>query len=425
MLPAPAMKHYHRSVSVLALLAPFAAGCGGADVSTPPVTAQAQIDVNAQVPPPPQVDATAAADTTGAADASGDAYDDNDPAALNDFHPALDSHGQWVDDPTYGTVWVPAAAEVGPDFTPYQTAGHWAYDGNDYVWVSDYDWGWAPFHYGRWVYADRGWAWIPGREYRGAWVNWGADDGYGYVGWYPMGPTFLWRGGVAVSYVVQRRPALDLRRTWGRLLGERGRARRSRRRGRRDRRTRPRGGLRRGRRACGRSPAGEARLLGQPGSARLRSGGGVSLEGAAVQPSVHGGGPGGASGDASRDGHPRRGDAGARGDHRHLGVDGRRRCSGDPAHDDAVERLERAPGRSRILSTRPGRSRRSRPPRSSRPNSRPSRRSRFPSKSRSITARAAARERAAASTSRRPPARIYGRSVTGGANVSNAVGVQP
>ncbi len=129
-----------------------------------------------------------------------DSYDDKDPSALSDFHPPLDPYGTWADDPTYGTVWVPSASAVGADFTPYVSAGHWAYD-NDYVWVSDYPWGWAPFHYGRWVSIEgRGWAWIPGREYRGAWVNWSVDDGYSYLGWAPMGPDFVWFGGVAVGY---------------------------------------------------------------------------------------------------------------------------------------------------------------------------------------------------------------------------------
>lgn len=165
-------------------------------------------------PPPPGTDGTASGDDSnaggnGAMYASGeyaigenyDAYDDNDPSALTDFHQALDSHGAWADDPTYGTVWVPDAATVGADFVPYSSAGHWVIgDDDQYVWVSDYDWGWAPFHYGRWVYIDgRGWAWIPGRAYRGAWVDWGWDDGYAYVGWYPMAPAFFWFGGVAVA----------------------------------------------------------------------------------------------------------------------------------------------------------------------------------------------------------------------------------
>jgi hypothetical protein len=129
-----------------------------------------------------------------------DSYDDNDPAALSDFRQTVDPYGTWADDPTYGTVWTPSQSAVGQDFTPYATAGHWVYD-DDYTWVSDYDWGWAPFHYGRWVLIDgRGWSWIPGRVYRGAWVGWGVDDGYGYVGWYPLAPPFLWFGGVAVGY---------------------------------------------------------------------------------------------------------------------------------------------------------------------------------------------------------------------------------
>jgi hypothetical protein len=129
-----------------------------------------------------------------------DSYQDNDPSALTDFRAPLEPYGTWVDDSTYGTVWQPSQDVVGADFAPYSTAGHWTYD-NDYVWVSDYEWGWAPFHYGRWVWIDgRGWAWIPGRVYRGAWVAWGVDDGWGYVGWYPMAPGFIWWGGVAVGY---------------------------------------------------------------------------------------------------------------------------------------------------------------------------------------------------------------------------------
>jgi hypothetical protein len=82
-------------------------------------------------------------------------YQDTDPSALSDFRSTLDPYGTWTEDPTYGTVWVPSPTVVGSDFTPYVSAGHWAYD-DDYVWVSDYQWGWAPFHYGRWVWAGPG-----------------------------------------------------------------------------------------------------------------------------------------------------------------------------------------------------------------------------------------------------------------------------
>jgi len=128
-------------------------------------------------------------------------YADTDPSALTDFRSTLDPYGSWVDDPTYGTVWVPSSSVVGSNFTPYVSAGHWDYDDDDYTWVSDYDWGWAPFHYGRWVWTGGyGWEWIPGRDYAGAWVTWRYGWGdWGYVGWAPLGPTWCWRDGYAVG----------------------------------------------------------------------------------------------------------------------------------------------------------------------------------------------------------------------------------
>jgi hypothetical protein len=213
------------SIAVLALLLGTLPQCAPWDDEPPPATASAvassssssppgapPADPGARLPPggpiPPAGQAAAAADDNEAKYASGeyaigsdtDSYDDNDPSALKDFRQPLDPYGTWVDDPTYGTVWIPSPGVVGGDFQPYVSAGHWAYD-DDYVWVSDYPWGWAPFHYGRWVFVEgRGWCWIPGREYRGAWVTWSVDDGYSYLGWAPMGPEFIWFGGVAVGF---------------------------------------------------------------------------------------------------------------------------------------------------------------------------------------------------------------------------------
>ena len=133
--------------------------------------------------------------------AAGSTPDDTDPSALTEFHSALDPYGSWSDDPTYGTVWTPSPDAVGSDFTPYVSGGHWLYDDDEYLWASDYPWGWAPFHYGRWVYGpNAGWAWIPGSAYAGAWVSWRYGvGGWGYVGWAPLAPTWCWRGGVAVG----------------------------------------------------------------------------------------------------------------------------------------------------------------------------------------------------------------------------------
>ncbi len=130
--------------------------------------------------------------------------EDADPRALTEFKPALDPYGSWVDDPNYGTVWMPYGTVVGADFQPYVSGGHWALSSDDqWVWVSDYPFGWVTFHYGRWVWiSGSGWAWIPGYTYAPAWVAWRVptDDYYGYVGWAPYGATFGWFGGVAIGF---------------------------------------------------------------------------------------------------------------------------------------------------------------------------------------------------------------------------------
>ncbi len=136
------------------------------------------------------------------------AYDgssDTDPAALTMFRNDLEPYGTWVDDGSYGTVWVPSTTVVGTDFAPYVSAGHWSMtDQSEWIWVSDYPFGWATFHYGRWVWIPaRGWSWIPGRAYAPAWVVWrtGYNDS-AYIGWAPMPPTYYWSGGMALSLWV-------------------------------------------------------------------------------------------------------------------------------------------------------------------------------------------------------------------------------
>ncbi len=134
---------------------------------------------------------------------------DSDPRAIADFRKELERSGEFLVDEKYGTVWVPDPALVGDDFAPYVTHGRWALNENDdWVWMSDFSFGNIVFHYGRWVYIPEvGWAWIPGRKYAPAWVEWRVpDEGAGsetqidYVGWAPTPPTFVWYGGVAYSY---------------------------------------------------------------------------------------------------------------------------------------------------------------------------------------------------------------------------------
>ncbi len=101
------------------------------------------------------------------------------------FYDQLSPYGQWIDDPSYGYVWMP---NVGPEFKPYATNGHWVYTDEGWTWASEYPWGWAAFHYGRWFYQDGyGWMWIPGQEWAPAWVSW--RNSSDYYGWAPLGPN--------------------------------------------------------------------------------------------------------------------------------------------------------------------------------------------------------------------------------------------
>lgn len=114
-------------------------------------------------------------------------YDDGyDPDAYKQFQTALAPYGTWIDDAAYGRIWIPSAAQVGDDFTPYATNGDWLDTEYGWTWSSGWSWGWAPFHYGRWVSSERGWAWVPGTLWGPAWVSWRA--GGGYVGWSPLPP---------------------------------------------------------------------------------------------------------------------------------------------------------------------------------------------------------------------------------------------
>ena len=155
-------------------------------------------------------------------------FDDADPSAIRLFHDVLAPYGAWVDDARLGLVWVPSREEIGASFVPYATQGRWTHRSfarageapiEEYVWVSDLAWGWVTFHYGRWTYAgDRGWAWVPGRRYAGAWVDWRVPDrgdapssNVRVVGWGPTPPSILWRvtsrlGLVAVPYAAFATP---------------------------------------------------------------------------------------------------------------------------------------------------------------------------------------------------------------------------
>ncbi len=132
----------------------------------------------------------------------------------------LDENGQWDSDPEYGTVWYPRNVAV--DWAPYRY-GHWVWVSPwGWTWVDDASWGFAPFHYGRWVVARGRWCWVPSpprpayvtREYVRpvyapalvAWVG-GPHFGVGVavggaaagVAWFPLGPRDVYTPSYHVS----------------------------------------------------------------------------------------------------------------------------------------------------------------------------------------------------------------------------------
>jgi len=98
----------------------------------------------------------------------------------------LDRHGRWDRHPDFGVVWTPYTVVAG--WAPYRF-GRWAWVPPwGWTWVDAAPWGFAPFHYGRWVSWGGRWCWSPGPFvarpiYAPALVRW--------VG----GPPLVWRGG--------------------------------------------------------------------------------------------------------------------------------------------------------------------------------------------------------------------------------------
>jgi hypothetical protein len=179
----------------------FTVGCAG-EFQEPATPADYAAAEGAPAQAEPVYEQTAA---TAPADLTTSEYEDTDPSALSQWRDELSPYGVWVDDPTYGAVWVPSQTVVGADFAPYVSGGHWAMTADgDWLWESDYPFGWVTFHYGRWIWIPgRGWAWIAGRRYASAWVVWRTPyDGYDYVGWAPMPPYYYWSGGYAVSFWI-------------------------------------------------------------------------------------------------------------------------------------------------------------------------------------------------------------------------------
>ena len=118
----------------------------------------------------------------------------------------LDDYGDWRDDSNYGHVWFPTRVSAG--WAPYRE-GHWDWISPwGWTWVDDAPWGYAPFHYGRWVTVGGRWGWVAGPVdvvpvYAPALVVFLGTGGIGFggnVGWFPLGPREVY----VPSYNVSR-----------------------------------------------------------------------------------------------------------------------------------------------------------------------------------------------------------------------------
>lgn len=123
------------------------------------------------------------------------------PAGMTGYED-LNAYGNWINDGSYGQVWVPRSTPAG--WAPYRT-GHWSYVKPwGWTWIDEQPWGFAPYHYGRWANSNNRWVWVPPqREQRPVYApalvafvgglelaaqlgNQGRTTGP--VGWFPLGP---------------------------------------------------------------------------------------------------------------------------------------------------------------------------------------------------------------------------------------------
>ena len=94
------------------------------------------------------------------------------------------------------------------------TTGHWDWISPwGWTWVDDSSWGYAPFHYGRWVSVGGRWGWVAGpvavqAVYAPALVVFigGGPGGFGgNVGWFPLGPREVYVPSYHVSQAYVNR----------------------------------------------------------------------------------------------------------------------------------------------------------------------------------------------------------------------------
>jgi hypothetical protein len=115
------------------------------------------------------------------------------------FYSSLAPYGSWIDVADYGWCWQPTVVVLNYGWRPYCDHGRWLNTDCGWYWQSDYSWGWAPFHYGRWFHHPvRGWCWRPDSVWSPAWVSWRYTDTH--CGWAPLPPGAHYHEGVGFTY---------------------------------------------------------------------------------------------------------------------------------------------------------------------------------------------------------------------------------
>ena len=142
-----------------------------------------------QVPPPtqplPEQPVPAPIQTAPVLETAPAAYVSQAPPEVNYFYNDLSPYGSWLYLEGYGWCWQPRTVAVNREWRPYCDGGHWADTSAGWCWQSEYSWGWAPFHYGRWhLHPRSGWVWFPDTTWGPGWVTWRSDREH--CGWAPL-----------------------------------------------------------------------------------------------------------------------------------------------------------------------------------------------------------------------------------------------
>lgn len=174
-----------------ALLTSGAGNTGPVATQPTPSPQPAPVPAATTEPPPQPVVATVATVATASPDV---AY----------FYQELSPYGRWILAEDGQWCWQPREVSATREWRPYWDKGHWVWTDHGWYWSSEYPWGWAAFHYGRWhLHPHHGWVWFPDRVWGPSWVVW--RHGGQYSGWAPLPPgavydtagaRFVYRGKV-------------------------------------------------------------------------------------------------------------------------------------------------------------------------------------------------------------------------------------